>query len=108
MLHIDRDSKRGGERFAIPTLGEVQRKLAVLDAVAVTRLKQVIASNSAFAAARLKREVLRAVEQGCEPSCLAAKDELAAMDYAQQIFDAAKKQVADDLAKAASGKAANG
>lgn len=56
MLIMDRDCKRGGERFAIPTQGEVQGKLTVLEVVAITCLREVLASKNAFAVAALKKK----------------------------------------------------
>jgi hypothetical protein len=108
MLYMDRDCKRGGERFAIPTQGEVQGKLIVLEVVAITCLREVVASKSAFATARLKKEVLRVLKERCAPFGLSREDEMAAMEYACEFFEAAKKEAVKPAAKVRCGTSDNG
>ncbi|MGO4116021.1 hypothetical protein ACC786_32130 [Rhizobium ruizarguesonis] len=45
MLLIDRDFKRGGECFAIPSQGEVEGKLAVMEIVSIACLREVVRSK---------------------------------------------------------------
>lgn len=92
MLIMNRDCKRGGERFAIPTQGEVQGKLIVLEVVAITCLRDVLASKNAFAVAALKKKVLRAMKEQCAPFGLSSDDETAALEYACEFFEAAKQE----------------
>ncbi|ARO23726.1 hypothetical protein TAL182_CH01948 [Rhizobium sp. TAL182] len=89
---MDRDCKRGGERFAIPSQGEVQGKLIVLEVVAITCLREVLASKDAFALAALKKKVLRAMKEECAPFGLSSEDEKAALEYACEFFEEASKE----------------
>lgn len=92
MLIMDRDCKRGGERFAIPTQGEVQGKLVVLEVVAVTCLKRVLASRSSAEIAKLKAEIFRSIKEECAPFGLSPEDEIAVDEYACEFFDTAKEE----------------
>ncbi|WP_434714320.1 hypothetical protein NMA58_24590 (plasmid) [Rhizobium sp. YTUHZ045] len=92
MLIMDRDCKRGGERFAIPTQGEVQGKLTVLEVVAITCLREVLASKNAFAVAALKKKVLRAMKEQCASFGLSSEDETCVLEYACEFFEEAKKE----------------
>jgi hypothetical protein len=94
MLIMDRDCKRGGERFAIPTQGEVQGKLVVLEVVAVTCLKSLLSSKSAAEIARLKEEIFLSLKEQCAPFGLSSEDQAAVDEYAREFFDAAKEAAA--------------
>ncbi|MBY5405743.1 hypothetical protein N2600_16430 [Rhizobium sp. WSM1274] len=98
MLIMDRDCKRGGERFAIPSQGEVQGKLIVLEVVAITCLQEVLASKNAFAVAALKKKILRAMKEQCAPFGLSSEDEKAALEYACEFFAEASKEAARQAA----------
>ena len=89
MLIMDRDCKRGGERFAIPTQGEIQGKLVVLEVVAITCLKSLLSSISAAEIARLKEEILLTMKEQCAPFGLSSEDEIVVDEYAREFFDAA-------------------
>jgi hypothetical protein len=89
MLLIDRDFKRGGERFAIPSQGEVEGKLAVMEIVSIACLREVIRSKDEMAIAKLRRKVLRTLREECSSMKLTSEDEIAAADYALEVFNAA-------------------
>ncbi|MBX5154489.1 hypothetical protein HJB78_26560 [Rhizobium lentis] len=103
MLIMDRDCKRGGERFAIPTQGEVQGKLIVLEVVAITCLREVLASKNAFAVAALKKKVLRAM---CAPFGLSSEDETCVLEYACEFFEEASKKAGRQTATKVAAKSA--
>ena len=94
MLIMDRDCKRGGERFAIPTQGEIQGKLVVLEVVAITCLKSLLSSKSAAEIARLKEGIFLSMKEQCAPFGLSPEDEIAVDEYAREFFDAAKEAAA--------------
>ncbi|MBY5447948.1 hypothetical protein HFO93_31850 [Rhizobium leguminosarum] len=98
MLIMDRDCRRGGERFAIPSQGEVQGKLTVLEVVAITCLQEVLASKNTFAVAALKKKILRAMKEQCAPFGLSSEDEKAALEYACEFFEEASKEAARQAA----------
>ncbi|MGO6814064.1 hypothetical protein [Rhizobium leguminosarum] len=106
MLIMDRDCKRGGERFAIPTQGEVQGKLTVLEIVAITCLREVLASKNAFAVAALKKKVLRAMKEQCAPFGLSSEDETSVLEYACEFFEEASKEAARQAATKVAAKSA--
>ncbi|MBP2449916.1 hypothetical protein [Rhizobium leguminosarum] len=108
MLIMDRDCKRGGERFAIPTQGEVQGKLIVLEVVTITCLREVLASKNAFAVAALKKKVLRAMKEQCAPFGLSSEDERAALECACEFFEAAKQEAATKGAAKSAGSRVSG
>ncbi|OWW04524.1 hypothetical protein ATY81_00580 [Rhizobium sp. R72] len=89
MLSADRDSKRGGERFAIPTQGEVEGKLLVSEIVAVACLEEFMKRQDAAAIARIRRRVLCNLEDGCQGLKLCATDKKSVVEYAEQILKCA-------------------
>ncbi|PKA45511.1 hypothetical protein N2599_26050 (plasmid) [Rhizobium sullae] len=98
MLIMDRDCKRGGEHFAIPTQGEVQGKLILLEIVAITCLREVLAWKNAFAVAALKKKVLRAMKEQCASFVQSSEEETAVLEYACEFFEAAKQEAATKAA----------
>lgn len=92
MLLIDRDFKRGGERFAIPSQGEVEGKLAVTEIVSIACLREVLGSKDDLATAKLRRKVLRTLKQRFALMKLTREDEIAAAEYALEFFDAALEE----------------
>ncbi|WP_064695769.1 hypothetical protein [Rhizobium aegyptiacum] len=106
MLIMNRDCKRGGERFAIPTQGEVQGKLTVLEVVAITCLREVLASKNAVVVAALKKKVLRAMKEQCAPFGLSSEDEKAVLEYACEFFEEASREAASQAATMVAAKSA--
>lgn len=92
MLTTERDTKRGGERFAIPSQGEIEGKITVLESVAVTCLHELLEGRNALEIARLRRHIVRDLKRRCAPLKLCPDDEVAACQYAMQLFDAAAEE----------------
>ncbi len=95
MTWTKRDCKLGGERFPVPTQGEIEGKLIVLESIAIACLKGAISRRDKAAVERLRTEVGRLVEQRCEPLKLAPDDVLAARQYALEFFDAVVESTLD-------------
>ncbi|WP_431323029.1 hypothetical protein [Rhizobium sp. YTU87027] len=95
MLSSDRDSKPGGERFAIPTQGEVEGKLLVSEIVAVACLQELIKRQDAAAIARVRRRILRDLKDGCQGLKLCATDKRSVVEYAEQILECAVTKAGD-------------
>lgn len=106
MLIMDCDCRRGGERFTIPTQGEVQGKLTVLEVVAITCLRELLISKNSFAVAALKKKVLRAMKEQCAPFGLSLEDEKAVLEYACEFFEEASKEAAGQAATKVAAKSA--
>lgn len=91
MLTTDRGCQRGGERFAIPTLGEIEGRLIASEVVASCCLSQFLADPKALTA--IRRRIRRTLHVHCKKTKLCAEDTDAAVDYALQLLDAAVAKV---------------
>ena len=88
MLWMKKDTARGGERFAIPTEGEIEGKLIVLESIAIACVEGSVLRGDADALAKLRGEIARLVQERCKALTLAPDDERAAQQYALEFFDA--------------------
>ncbi len=89
MLTTDRDCRRGGQRFAVPTLGEVEGKLIVSEIVATSCLRQLLAGSDTDALLSIKGRIRKALHARCGKAGLCCEDTDAAVEYALQFLDAA-------------------
>lgn len=88
MLWTKRDSKRGGERFPIPTEGEIEGKLIVLESIAIACVRGSISRGELSAIGQLRGDVATLVSERCGRLNLSEDDNLAAREYALEFFDA--------------------
>ncbi len=95
MLITDRECRRGGERFAVPTLGEVEGKLFVSEVVATSCLRQLFAGPDIDPLASIRRGTKQALQNRCTKAGLCCEDTDAAVDYAFQLLDAAVEAIAN-------------
>lgn len=93
MLSIKRDGKQGGERFPIPTEGEIEGKLIVLESIAIACVEDTVAHSNADAITKLRENIERMVRERCHPLKLSPDDEVAAQQYALEFFDAVVEEV---------------
>ncbi len=89
MLTTDRDCRRGGQRFAIPTLGEVEGKLIASEIVATSCLHELLAYSSSNGMLSLKSRIRQALDARCTNASLCREDTDAAVAYALELLDAA-------------------
>jgi hypothetical protein len=89
MLITERDCQRGGERFPIPTLGEVEGRLIVSEVVACCCLRQLLADTKSAALPAIRRRIRRTLQAHCRREKLRDEDTQAAIDYALELLDAA-------------------
>ncbi|MGO4440372.1 hypothetical protein [Rhizobium sp. RAF56] len=89
MLSTDRDCKRGGERFAIPTLGEVEGKLIVMEVVALACLRERLKQRKARSISHIRQNIKRDLACRCRTEGLCFEDQTAAADYGLQLLDSA-------------------
>ncbi|WP_246826479.1 hypothetical protein [Rhizobium binae] len=94
MLSTERDFKRGGERFPIPSQGEVEGKLLMFELVAITCPEELFANSHPVS--RLRRKLVRNLRDKCAPLKLCAGDEPAAKKFALHLLDAACKNTEDE------------
>ncbi|MGV4796654.1 hypothetical protein [Rhizobium sp. F40D2] len=96
MLSTERDFKRGGERFPIPSQGEVEGKLLMFEVVAVTCLQELLAETDSHVVSRLRRRLIRNLKERCIPLKLCADDEKAAKEFALQLLKAALEEAENE------------
>lgn len=89
MLSTERDFKRGGERMAIPTQGEIEGKLLVFEVVAVASLQELLKHERAPTVSKVRRRVLHDLKEKIRSLKLCAEDERATVDYALGVLKAA-------------------
>lgn len=99
MLITERDWKRGGERFAIPTIGEIQGRLVVSEVVALECLGALLASKQADTIRSVKKAVFVQLKRRCAPFALSKDEQEAAMGYARELFEAALAEARTPLAQ---------
>ncbi len=93
MLSTKRDRKQGGERFPIPTEGEIEGKLIVLESIAIVCVEDTVAHSNPDAISKLRENIERVVRERCHPLKLAPDDEVAAQQYALEFVDAGVEEV---------------
>lgn len=89
MLMTDRDCRRGGQRFAIPTLGEVEGKLIASEIVATSCLHELAAHSGSKGMLSIKNRIRQALDARCTNASLCHEDTDAAVVYALELLDAA-------------------
>jgi len=104
MLITDRECQRGGERFAVPTLGEVEGKLIVSEVVAASCLRQLLARPETEPLPSIRRRIKQALQNRCKRVGLCGEDTDAAVEYAFQLLDAAVEAVGNQSKPDSSGR----
>ncbi|MBB3384285.1 hypothetical protein FHX12_003337 [Rhizobium sp. BK609] len=80
MLMTDRDCRRGGRRFAIPTLGEIEGKLIASEIVATSCLHELWAHSGSKGMLSIKNRIRQALDARCTSASLCHEDSDAAVD----------------------------
>ncbi|MBB2750480.1 UNVERIFIED_ORG: hypothetical protein GGI57_001156 [Rhizobium aethiopicum] len=96
MLSTERDFRRGGERFPIPSQGEVEGRLLMFEVVAVTCLQELLAKRDSHLVSRLRQKLLRNLKVKCAPLKLCADDERSAKEFALQLLKAALQEAENE------------
>ena len=96
MLSTERDFRRGGERFSVPSQGEIEGRLLMFEVVAVTCLQELLAKTDSRMVSRLRRRLIRNLEEKCAPLKLCAADERAAKEFALQLLKAACEEAENE------------
>jgi hypothetical protein len=104
MLTTDRECRRGGQRFAMPTLGEIEGKLIVSEVVAANCLRQLLTTSETEPLPSIKRGIKQALQNRCKGAGLCGEDTDAALEYAFQLLDAAVASVGNQPKQDASGR----
>jgi hypothetical protein len=101
MLITDRDCRRGGQRFALPTLGEIEGKLIASEIVAISCLHELLAHSSSNVIFSVKNRIRQALQARCTNASLCREDTDAAIAYALQLLDAAAEVSGNQVRPAA-------
>lgn len=89
MLTTNRDCKRQGAMRAIPTLGEIEGRMAVLEVVAQSALTHALDEGDDLVDARMLAEIRKAMRQKCSELKLDADDSESAISFAEELIEAA-------------------
>ena len=89
MLTTNRDCRRGGQRFAIPTLGEVEGKLIASEVVATSCLHELLAHSGSKGMLSIRNKIRQALDARCTSASLCHEDTDVAVAYALELLDSA-------------------
>lgn len=92
MLTTDRDCQKGGERFAVPTLGEIEGKLLVFEVVATSCLREILAHPQGGSISLIRRTITDELRRRCKDAGLSRDNTADAVRYGLQVLDAAVQQ----------------
>jgi hypothetical protein len=89
MLTTHRDSKAHVQRNAIPSLGEIEGRVAVLEVVAQSALIHVFYEGHVDMDATLLADIRKAMHDKCHALKLDGEDTASALSYAEELIEAA-------------------
>jgi len=91
MLTTHRDCKHHAKRNAIPSLGEIEGRVAVLEIVAQSALTHFFDEGEVDIDAVLLVQIRRAMHRKCTELKLDGEDTASALSYAEELIEAAVK-----------------
>jgi hypothetical protein len=89
MFNAKRDGLGNGANLAIPSMGEIEGRITVLEVVATTSLMLLVKSGDKHAAQQALSAIRLAMRSKCEEIKLSPLDADSAIAYANELFDAA-------------------
>ena len=89
MLTTHRDCKHHVKRNAIPSLGEIEGRVAALEIVAQSALTHVFDEGEVDIDAVLLSQIRRAMHRKCTELKLDGEDVASALSYAEELIEAA-------------------
>lgn len=98
MYNAKRDGYRSGANLAIPSLGEIEGRITVLEVVAMTSLGMLVKAGDKHAAQQALSAIRQAMRAKCEEIKLSAEDADSAIAYAQELFEATFENMDRDAA----------
>ncbi|APO77813.1 hypothetical protein AM571_PC00066 (plasmid) [Rhizobium etli 8C-3] len=96
MLRAKRDSLGGEPGKAIPSLGEIEGRMMILELVAVTALTRLLRFHDPQERSALVEALRHAVDRKCRDAKLSGSDISSAEKYAEELLKSAQEQ-ADEL-----------
>lgn len=94
MLRARRDRLGGEACKAIPSIGEVEGRIIVLEFLALAALTRLLQERDDAGQAEIVKAIRRTVERKCHDAKLCDSDACCAVDYADELVLSAQEQVA--------------
>ncbi|MGV1838366.1 hypothetical protein ACQZ6C_26665 [Rhizobium rhizogenes] len=95
MLRAKRDSLGGAASKAIPSLGEVEGRMMVLELIALTALTRLMRLHDVGARADLMKAMRHTINRKCHDARLCGTDTQSAETYAEELLACAQEQAID-------------
>jgi hypothetical protein len=92
MLRARRDSRGGAASKAIPSLGEVEGRMMILELIALTALTRLIRLHNAEEKSDLMKAMRHAIDRKCHDAKLCGTDTKSAEQYAEELLACAEEQ----------------
>lgn len=89
MLTTNRDCQRDGAKNAIPTMGEIEGRMAVLEVVAQSALVHALDEGDKAVDERLLADIRKAMRAKCKELKLEKADATLAICFAEELIEAA-------------------
>ena len=97
MLRAKRDTLGGAACKAIPSLGEIEGRMMILELVALTSLSRLLHDHNRHGRVELIKAMRHAIDRKCHDARLCGQDTKSAEDYAEELLASAQEQ-ADEQA----------
>lgn len=94
MLRAKRDNLGGPPGHAVPSLGEIEGRVFVLQIMATVALASLLKRSDADGRAQFIAALRHAIDRKCEKANLAEADIVVASKYAQGLLDEALERAA--------------
>lgn len=98
MYNAKRDGSGNGANLAIPSMGEIEGRITVLEVVAMTSLSLLVKAGDKYAAQQALSAIRRAMRLKCKDIKLSSSDSDSAIAYAQELFEATFQNMDRDSA----------
>ena len=98
MYNAKRDGYGNGANLAVPSMGEIEGRITVLEVVAATSLSLLMKAGDKHAAQQALSAIRSAMRSKCEEIKLSPADVDSAIAYAQELFDATLENMDDSVA----------
>ncbi|MBB6303729.1 hypothetical protein [Rhizobium leucaenae] len=95
MLRAKRDILGGAPSKAIPSLGEIEGRIMILELLAQTALTRLIRLHSSEEKSELIRAIRHAIDRKCHDAKLCGSDRESAEQYAEELLACAQEQAID-------------
>ncbi|SCW87669.1 hypothetical protein SAMN02927900_05992 [Rhizobium mongolense subsp. loessense] len=95
MLRAKRDRLGGEPGKAIPSLGEIEGRMMILELVAVTALTRLLRLHDPQERSALMEALRHAVDRKCRDAKLSGADISSAEKYAEELLKSAQEQAED-------------